>query len=180
MLSKLQQIYELRSKSGNVSGHMEVFKQLASEVDHITDFGFGGGWAASGFLIAKPKIYITYDIALQGVHNDYREMVKDDTNFIAIEADTANIEIELTDLLFIDSMHTYTHCKKELTLHGHKVSKYILLHDTVTYGPRGQDGNAPGLIQAIEEFLLNNSHWHINKIYTHCHGLTVLERDING
>jgi len=175
-MSKLQQIYDLRSVSGNVSQHMPTFRKYAKQCEHITEFGFGGGWAASGFLIEKPKKYVTYDIALQGVHNDYREMVKPDTEFVAIQADTAEIEIESTDLLFIDSMHTYEHMKKELNKHAYKVKKWIIMHDTTTYGAGGQDGKRPGLVQAIEEFLVDNPRWELLEKFEYCHGLTVLGR----
>jgi hypothetical protein len=178
-MSKLEEIYEFRSKHGNVHEHMITFNEYASKVNHVTEFGFGGGWSAAGFLMGKPKKFITYDINLSGRANEYKEMVKDDTEFIAIEADTAEIEIEPTELLYIDSLHTYTHLKKELEIHSNKVEKWIMLHDTATFGARGEDKNYPGLKQAIEEFVALHPEWVIKEIRMNCHGLTILER-ING
>jgi hypothetical protein len=174
----LEKIYEFKSKSGNLAGHMETFKRYASKdgINHITEFGFGKGGSGAAFLMAKPKTFITYDIRLNDYAKGYKKMTEKYTNFIAIEADTASIEIEPTDMLFIDSSHTYSHLKKELELHADKVRKYILMHDTVTFGVKGQDKQEPGLGQAISEFLKDNPHWFIKESFDFCHGLTVLER----
>lgn len=176
-MNRLEEIYKLRSEKGNVHEHVPTFREYASKVDHVTEFGFGGGWSASGFLMGKPKRFITYDIKLDDIlAREYKEMVKNDTNFVAIETDTAKITIEPTDLLYIDSLHTYTHLKKELSLHADKVKKWIMMHDTATYGSRGEDKQSPGLTQAIEEFIQSNPEWIIKEVRTSCHGLTILGR----
>ena len=43
-------------------------------------------------------------------------------------ADTRKIEIEETDLLFIDTEHNYEQIQKELELHGNKARKFILVY----------------------------------------------------
>ena len=86
------------------------------------------------------------------------------------------IEIEFSDLLFIDTDHTYDCVKKELTLHGNKIKKYIIMHDTTTYGYTGGDGGI-GMWKAIEEFLELNTNWSIHKRYTNNNGLTILKRN---
>jgi hypothetical protein len=40
------------------------------------------------------------------------------------------VEIEETELLFIDTYHYYAQLKKELKLHAGKISRYIAFHDT--------------------------------------------------
>lgn len=42
--------------------------------------------------------------------------------------------VSACDLLHIDSRHTATHLKQELKLHGPKVNKYIICHDTAKRG----------------------------------------------
>ena len=176
-MGKLEEIYKLRSKSGCTSTMLHIFKEYASKCDHITEFGFGSGHGASGFLMGKPKKYITYDLHLQDVWKEYKEMLEADTDFIAIQADTGNMPmIEATDLLWIDTLHTYTHLKKELTLHGNQARKWIIMHDTKLYGERGPEGTRPGLRQALEEFVEENPHWKIKEIITTGPGLTILER----
>ena len=54
--------------------------------------------------------------------------------------------------------------------------KYIIFHDTTTFGQVGEGGQYPGLNPAINEFLLDNDDWFIKEIFTNNNGLTVLER----
>ena len=76
LVGKLEEIYELRSKSGCTSTMLHIFKEYAEKCDHITEFGFGGGHGASGFLMGKPKKYVAYDLHLQGVWKEYQEFLK--------------------------------------------------------------------------------------------------------
>lgn len=89
--------------------------------------------------------------------------------------DWLNREIPECDLLFIDTNHFYSQLKEELRVHGLRVQKYIAFHDTVSFGIVGADEKSPGLWQAIEE-LMAEGDWKIKDHYTHCHGLTVLEK----
>src|SRR4029078_1132257 len=50
--------------------------------------------------------------------------------FKFICANDMDIDIEPTELLFIDSLHTYCHLSYELEKFSPQVSKYIALHDT--------------------------------------------------
>ena len=47
-------------------------------------------------------------------------------DFLFTEADVLKIEIEETDLLFIDTYHAYQQIKGEFELHGNKAKKYII------------------------------------------------------
>ena len=99
------------------------------------------------------------------------------------------MEIEPTDLLFIDTLHTYTQLSQELKLHASKVKKYIILHDTTTYGfkPEPSDWqtenimenyvyNDKGLWPAVTEFLDSNRSWIVLEKRENNNGLTVLKR----
>jgi len=84
--------------------------------------------------------------------------------------------IPTTDLLFIDTNHFYSQLTEELRLHAPQARKYIILHDTVTFGTTGADNKQPGLWRAVEEFLdQHETSWHIKHHYTNNNGLTVLE-----
>jgi hypothetical protein len=79
------------------------------------------------------------------------------------------LEIENTDLLFIDTDHTYDQCSKELQMHAHKVRKYLIFHDT---------NLVKDLNRAISEFIEANKEWKIKEVLTNNNGLTVLERTV--
>jgi hypothetical protein len=106
------------------------------------------------------------------------------------------VEIEDTELLFIDTLHTYQQLSSELKLHSEKVSKYIILHDTVYFGrvdekiyshaseiiknDKDNKNNKSGLMTSVEDFL-NSDYgfkWEIHKHYENNNGLTILKRKV--
>lgn len=84
--------------------------------------------------------------------------------------------IEPTDVLFLDSKHTGTKATEQLAACGPFVKQYIVLHDTQTYGEKGEDGK-PGLLSAIREFVRDNPEWTVVYHTQIQHGLTVLSRN---
>jgi hypothetical protein len=143
-------------------------------------------------LYAKPKKLIAYDLKDPSNWGGSLDEVKQYSNQLGIdfnfyEADVLKINIEDTDLLFIDTWHTYDQCKQELKLHAQKVNKYIIFHDTTTYeysdessgSVNSLDGisSGRGLWPAIEEFLSENNEWIILERYYNNNGLTILKRN---
>ena len=86
------------------------------------------------------------------------------------------MELEETDLLFIDTWHVYEQLKTELALHAGRARKWIILHDTQTFGITGETAGHRGLLPALEEFLDGNPVWRRVEHFTNCNGLTILER----
>lgn len=79
------------------------------------------------------------------------------------------------DLLFIDTKHTHQRLKWELeTFHG-DVNRYIVLHDTVLHGEKGEDGG-PGLLAALREFMTEHPEWAVVYHALHQYGLTVISK----
>jgi hypothetical protein len=91
------------------------------------------------------------------------------------QADVLAVDIEETDLLFIDTLHVYEQLQEELRLHAGKVRRYIVLHDTMTFGERGEVQGRLGLRPAVEEFLAQGT-FYVKDRYENNNGLTVLER----
>lgn len=85
-------------------------------------------------------------------------------------------DCEPTDLLFIDTYHHYASLVREFELHAPKARKYIILHDTVTFGRRGEGDDHKGLMAAVEEFLAVNPQWVTEKEYTSAPGLYIMKR----
>ena len=91
------------------------------------------------------------------------------------------VEIDETDLLFIDTWHCYEQLRLELRRHASKVKKYIAFHDTQTYGTRSEEFmgrvGSNGLLPAIIHFLIDTpNEWKFKIHRTNNNGLTVLER----
>jgi hypothetical protein len=86
-----------------------------------------------------------------------------------------NLDTDI-ELLYIDTYHSYTQLKAELTIHGHQVKKYMLFHDTAdtAYGLRSDYDGDKGLNPAIDEFLAANPNWKYLNRTTYSYGMTVL------
>ena len=166
---------------GSIVEHLPTLKELASESNFVVEMGVGMIISTWALLAGNPKKLISYDINHPKIHGANIDSVyaickEANIHFEFIQADTASIEIEECDFLFIDSLHTYDHLKKELYLHAKKVKKYIAFHDTVTFGERGELPNSGGLMPAILEFLDLNPDWEIKEHYLNNNGLLVLKK----
>ncbi len=161
----------------DINKYAGLFRLLASECEHVTEFGVRNGISTGGFLSGRPRKYKAYDL-IRRPNIDMLEWTAKSLNvdFQFIEADTTRIEIERTDLLFVDACHRYSHVSKEL-LNAPKVRKYLVFHDTTECWER-ENGNpvyVEGIGRAIQE-LLAQGEWFISSHYTEGSGLMVLSR----
>ena len=177
----LENIYNQRcSMPSDINEHLPTLKKYAEECDHITEMGVRWVVSTFAFMMGKPKKLISIDIDPVEKHGiqtiDLITLAKTaGVEFEFVLGDTTEIEIEETDFLFIDTLHTYTQLKKELALHPSKVKKYIGFHDTTTFAQVGEYKEV-GLWPAIEEFLSSNPEWVIAEKFENNNGLTILKR----
>ena len=200
----LQELYEEACECyvSDIYQHLPILYQYAQDCEHVTEMGARGGNSTRAFLYANPKKFVSYDYQYKTpephlVHevnnliSIFENSKKIGVNCEYIGADVLTIEIEETDLLFIDTWHCYEQLKRELELHAGKVRKYIAFHDTFTYGKRGEgypdkDINHPhrddlsgdgGIRKAIDEFLESNSEWEIDYETEENNGLIVIAKE---
>lgn len=166
-----QEFLAANNNWSDIYQHIPVLYDYANKVNHITELGVRNGVSTRAFLysvVERNTTLKSYDLVLndsvQVLFNLAQELNK---NVFYAKANTLDMTIDETDLLFIDTDHTYIQLSQELKLHGNKSRKYIILHDTETF---------PELNKAIYEFLLSNKHWEIAFTYIHNNGLTILER----
>ncbi len=183
------------SAPSDINEHLPLLRKLASRCEHVTEFGMR--WARGStlaFLAAQPKTFISWDIDPVAVtHPRVHSLlpVVGKTSFQPRCGDTLKITIEPTDLLFIDTLHTGKQLLAELERHvdpkpfdkasQSPVRKYLVFHDTETFGLVGEDGGA-GLRTAIRQFqrlfafpLWNNVFDGQAHDFTNNNGLIVLE-----
>jgi hypothetical protein len=190
----LQKYYEHKNNPSDINEHLETLYNLGRECSHITEMGVR--WVSSTWplIYSNPKKMISYDIVTSPNINEVLELCNEySINYSFEQRDVLQIVIEPTELLFIDTLHTYNQLRKELEIHSNKVSKYIVLHDTEHFGRVDEEiyGHAngsiktmytirQGLMTAIEDFLLSDigRNWKIEKIYENNNGLTIL-RNVN-
>jgi len=179
-MNQLQELYnEKCSIPSDIHEHLPTLKRYAEECEHVTEMGVRWVVSTYALLMGKPKKMISYDI--NGINwQPIAEMVKGDTEFEFKVANTLHLEIEETDLLFIDTLHNYNQLKGELEIHGNKANKYLVFHDTTSFEYFGESYNGNigerGIWYAIEEFLEANPHWELAERFTNNNGLTILKR----
>lgn len=189
-LKNLYTIYEqLHNHPSDVNGLFPVLREYASKCDRITEFGVRDFVSTYAFFAGLPKRMVSYDIyTSNNLKTAVEVAMQSGISFNFIEHNTLTTTIEETDLLFIDTWHAYKQLSQELKLHGNKARKYILMHDTYTFGvedakeeydvEQGEDlyPDKKGLKLAITEFLAENPHWELEAEIADFNGLTILRR----
>lgn len=172
----LEEAYEFVVQNAvDINEHCPNLVKYAKECSHVTEMGTRWGASTIAFLYAQPEHLVCYDWKKQSTV-DKISNICGKTKFEFHESSTLEITIDETDLLFIDTLHTYLQLKTELSLHANKAKKYIILHDTATFEKKGQAGDKIGLGQAWGEFLDKNSEWKLDHHYKNNNGLTILRR----
>jgi len=168
----------------DINQHLPLLRQLGEQVSHITEFGVRGICSTWAWVAAKPKTLHLYDIVHPIEHNQYAVcpytwddlvLATQGIDFKFYQESTLTCTIEPTDLLFIDTLHTGPQLHQEIHRHHQQVAKFIVLHDTETYGIRGEDPTQPGLDLALIPFLTQHP-WRILYRTPTNNGLTVLTR----
>ncbi|MBC7088632.1 MAG: hypothetical protein H5T96_09255 [Tissierellales bacterium] len=173
-------------RPSDINEHLVTLQKYALECEHITEMGVRDIVSTWALLMGKPIRMISYDIELPKDSNrliQLKNAAKElNVDFELRIEDVLKVQIESTDLLFIDTLHRGSQLKKELALHSWAVNKYIILHDTTTFALRGEsDRHRPeieddGLTWALEEFLQGSSVWEVHEVFKNCNGLTILKR----
>jgi len=188
----------------DINEHVPTLIEYGRQCKTITEMGVRFGWSTRCFLYARPSKLISIDKYSWGsiqqaggnpqsgnyYYNYYKKLYQGLVDYQFILADTTKLDpVEKTDLLFIDTFHHRDCLRLELERHGNQATKFIILHDTETFGQRGQadtsgifvdfpctDEEGTGLWYAINPWLQLNPHWKISQHYTNNNGLTILER----
>lgn len=183
-MENLEEIYKINcERYSDIQEHLPILKRYTEECEHVTELGVRYVVSTYAFMMGKPKRLISYDILpVENFGIDrvkLKNLAKDNgVDFDFYVGDSTKIEIEETDLLFIDTWHVYQQLIVELNKHGNKSKKYIIMHDTTTFGFFGECGEGDGLMKAINEFIEKNQHWSIYEKFENNNGLTVLKRRV--
>ena len=194
--------YYVRTPS-DINEHLDTLRKCASECASVAEFGVRGGVSTYSLLLGllnngrEQKSYVGVDV---DSCSKVVPIVQNLSNMLGIRyefihADSAKVNIQNVDMLFIDTWHIYGHLKRELQNNHSKVSKYIVMHDTtvdewlgesircscnikqqVAESGYPEDEITKGLWPAVSEFLEAHPEWRLKERYINNNGLTVLER----
>lgn len=187
----LEELFQQRKATPwNMNEHMDTLREYASKVDVVTEFGTHVGFSTVAFLSGQPKELRCYDIIRQPDVDLIESLAASDTTtkFTFHNESTLAVQIEPTDLLFIDSLHQYDQVRQELDMHADKAKEFLIFHDTFAWAyiderpsDRGTDINfgrahQKGIAPAIGEFMVGHPEWRIHDQFYHNCGLTIYRR----
>ena len=184
----------------DIHEHLPHLKRLAKECSSVVEVGMrtmNSSWAllqglAESSLDGCSYIGIDLNAPPKEIFNRAQNLaIRNGISFVFFQANDMDIDIEPTDLLFIDTLHTYCHLTYELEKFAPKVGKYIAMHDTdEPFGfvddfwyegnyseyPETIDRSKKGLWLAVQDFLARHPEWSLSEHYYNNHGFTVLKR----
>lgn len=192
MSDPLERLYQqhLTFTKRAMTAHLPRLRALATGLDLAVEFGVKQGASSVALLLGAQHV-ISYDIVptphakslqvMAGPRWDYRI------------ADSRTAIPTPCDLLLVDSLHTYAQVRAELQQHAASVRRYLVFHDTITFGSIGADGESGkwiwrqepgvavtrahlGIRPAIDELMIADPTWFLQAHYIDSHGLLVLER----
>lgn len=187
-------MYDLMCNTpSDINEHLPVLRKYAEQCETVTEMGTRFVVSTWAFIEARPKKLtccdIRYDFFEPSEYIVNKKCQEYGIDFKFIECDSLKVDLEQTDMLFIDTLHTYNQLLGELSRHSKNVNKWIALHDTVLFGYRDEDiyGHASdlirdkttkkvGLMNAVLDFLEENKNWQLKESFTNNNGLTILEK----
>jgi hypothetical protein len=172
----LEELYQYAVKTpSDINFHCEKLRELASQCDHVVEFGKRLEVSTVAILAGQPKRFTSY---FSENHRMF-EILKTRrgaTDFKNYVGDSLTSTIEPADMLFIDTHHNAKQLTAELALHASKISRWIALHDTQIHAEVGDDGS-PGLLVGLRKFMLDNPEWSVVYHTQENNGFTVISRD---
>lgn len=153
----------------------DAIQKYAPECKTYAELGVHQGGTLANALLAGFKYVEGIDIDMHRYNKFLKplaeEYAKENKIVLKIkEVDSTTMDSigPSVDMLLIDSYHRAFHMQKELQMHGKRVKKYIVAHDT---------WSVPELHTCLEEFCFNNPGWKVLERGTTNVGYTVLKKD---
>jgi predicted O-methyltransferase YrrM len=157
-------------KADDIWVHMPALRWLARQHERVTEFGVRNGASTIALLNGNPKV-VSYDVERSANHD---WIVRAAPEWVFHQQSTLEAVIGETDLLFVDTVHTYDQLSAELARHAGRVSRTIALHD-VHVTAEGPENDADGMRRAVQEFCQAGG-WEIVFDTPWCNGFTVICR----
>ena len=157
----------------DVTDHMDKLKTYASQCSHVTELGIGHVGSTFAFAMGLPANIVSYDSTPTEMKEiDRTELTQlclaNGVNFTFNEVDPLDATIANTDLLFIHDAVDASRLSQELSLHGNKASKFIIVPLFAV------DNEA--FLTAINNFVEAHPSWSITENIQEWCGLIVLSK----
>ena len=134
-----------RTEPSDINELLDILRYYSSQCGHVTECGVRSCVSSWAFLKgltesqSSEKTLIGVDIEKSDQVAKIEEVAKYvKINYKFIKGNDILVQLEPTDLLFIDTWHVYGHLKRELAAHAHLARKYIIMHDTTVDAVQGE------------------------------------------
>ena len=140
----------------DVTDHMDKIKTYSEQCTSITELGISNVCATFALMMGKPATLVSYDAApVEPKEVDRNDLValalENGIAYSFIEEDPTIANIDSTDLLFVHETLDYSRLSAQLSLHGNKASKFIIIPMF--------DVDRASFRQTIEGFVSANPSW---------------------
>lgn len=175
-----------------IAPHLPRLRALARGLDDVIEFGVRHGASSSAWLLGAAHV-TSYDI-VSTIEARQLESIADGRWTYRIQSSLEAVA-QFCDLLFLDSLHTFAQTDAELRRHADLVSRYLVFHDTITFGVVGAAGESGrqswnysqhvgesvptahlGIRPAIDDLMIRDASWRIMERSSRSHGLLILAR----
>ncbi len=192
-METLESLYDRHcaSRTG-IAAHLPRLRALARGLDDVIEFGVRRGASSTAWLLSATHV-TSYDI-VESREARQLESIADGRWTYRIQS-SLEATAQFCDLLFLDSLHTFAQTDAELRRHADLVSRYLVFHDTITFGVVGasrESGHQSwsysqhvgesvpsahlGIRPAIDDLMIRDASWRIMEHSPLSHGLLVLKR----
>lgn len=186
----IDEIYsQVKSVPRDLNEHFPWIRDTVSKVAHVTAIVKRCEWDAA-VLAGRPEVYISHNSeftnlqqllhqAVKSAQSNGRPKTKEYTTHQKTLEELPSVEIEPTDLLILDTVHSADRVQLELQKHATKVRRWILVRGTAAFGLKAESGGGPGLEQGIGEFIATHKQWKRVWFAGQQYGMTLLGCDPN-
>lgn len=177
------EIFELEEKIASnsetdIKSCLPVIKDYLEDCKSALELGVRTGISTRIFLKAGLQKLTSVDIQEDFFVRDlFKVAAVGGFNYQYIIADSRIYQDNFKyDMLLIDTNHEYQQLIDELEHHHKNINKYILMHDTFTYGIVINNPQSIGLLPAVLLFLSGHPEWKVKEFFHESNGILVLER----
>jgi len=168
----IEELYRIACETpSDINEHLPTLRRLASRCEEVVEFGTRDAVSTTAFAASGAYVR-SFDI---NPASGYADKLQSKTVTFMQRDTLALMFKDPFDMLFIDTLHTSYQVFEELSQHADKVRKYLVFHDTETFGTVGEDGG-PGLLDGINRWHAKHPEWSIVERYENNNGLIVMER----
>jgi hypothetical protein len=180
--------HRVKNNPRDLDQHADAIRGLAGEAEHVTAFVKRREWNPM-LAAGRPRELVVWQKephgGLQQLHEaivaapekDGRKIETYTTHEGGDGSASLTAEIEPTDLLILDTVHSSERLTAELDRHADKCRRRILVRSTGAFGVKAEGEDAPGLFAAMRQFIEDNPEWFVARHEPKQWGWTLLSKD---